>query len=98
MAASSAAASSAAASSADIEQEIQRLEARLQRMRKQLVDVMVCLHVTRKRRKDAAKRDQPRDVLRRNQRICVLQRLQVKANLLRQQLSDQLAVLKQQAQ
>ena len=88
----------ATASAAEIGREIQQLEARLQRLRKQLVDVMVCLHVTRKRRKDAAKRDQPRDVLRRNQRICVLQRLQVKANLLRQQLSDQLAVLKQQAQ
>ena len=88
----------AAASSAEIKREIQQLKARLQGLRHQMAEVMERLTQHGKQRKKAVKGGRPSDVVCRNQHIRVLQRLYVTLCLQRNEVSDQLAVLKKHAQ
>ena len=90
--------SMAAASSAEIEREIQQLKARLQGLRHQMAEVMERLTQHGRQRKKAVRGGRPSDVVRRNQHIRVLQRLYVTLCLQRNQVSDQLVVLKKHAQ
>ena len=88
----------AAASSAEIKREIQQLKARLQGLRHQMAEVMERLTQHGRQRKKAVRGGRPSDVVRRNQHIRVLQRLYVTLCLQRNQVSDQLVVLKKHAQ
>ena len=87
-----------AAAAVEIEREIQRLEARLPRLRRSLKKVKTLITKEGKRRNNAAKRDRPRDVVRSNQRISVLEREHVRLCKRRDQVRDQLAGLRQRAQ
>ena len=88
----------AAAASAEIEREIQQLTTRLQRLRYLLADVMACIAEARKTRRKAANREDPSAVVRSNQHISLLERQYVKLFSRRDRVSEQLAVLKRQAQ
>ena len=88
----------AAAASAEMEREIQQLEARLQWLRDCQADLMACTALECKERKAAVKADSPSDVVRANQHISVLHLQYVTASKQRDQVRDRLAALKQQAQ
>ena len=87
-----------AAASAEIEREIQQLEARLQRLRVFLADVMACTAHECKERKEAVNGDEPSAVVRHNQNISVMHWQYVTASSQRDEVSNQLAVLRQQTQ
>ena len=87
-----------AAASAEMEREIQQLEARLQWLRDCQADLMACTAHECKERKAAVKADSPSDVVRANQHISVLHSQYLAAYVQRGRVSNQLADLRQQAQ
>ena len=90
-------AAASAAAAAEIEREIQQLTTRLQRLRTFLAEVILCRAAARKSRKKAAKRGDPRAVVRANQHYSVLQHQYVTMSARRDEVRDRLAALKQQA-